>query len=382
MLVLPERFLELLAKKHTAELSAAELEELEQFAMQDAQLYRLYEKYLEVYTTPNPEEEAGLPDEGLLKRHQERLSKLYPEFAAHNLPRANSGISLRLMDAVRQYKWRIAAAVLLLLSGAVYFTIGSGTAKKMENLAPPLMHQVYTQPGNRSMLLLPDGTQVWVNANSKLSYDEGFGKSNRKLLLSGEAYFIAAKNKNLPLTIHTRQMIVSVVGTTFNVRDYENEAQSVTSLFEGAVNVVPIADTTNTYKLKPNQKLILQNQGAIAALQDSVKRPGQEVNLAAGANPQLPQITITGLQIDKADSSSYEAAWVNNTLAFSNESFADIALKMENWYGVDIEFANSGLESIRFTGKFTSESVTDALHALQFTARFSFKKNQQKILIY
>jgi ferric-dicitrate binding protein FerR (iron transport regulator) len=136
------------------------------------------------------------------------------------------------------------------------------------------------------------------------------------------------------------------------------------------------------YKLKPNQKLILQNHSGIAVVHDSLQHNRQEATLRTATNPELPLVTITGLQIDKADSSSYEAAWVNNTLAFSNESFADIALKMENWYGVEIEFANSRLEAIRFTGKFTSESVTDALQALQFTARFSFKKNQQKILIY
>lgn len=372
----------MLAKMHTAEISAAEMEELRQYAMQDAQLYKLYEEYLEVYNTPSTEKEADLLEAGLLTRHLERLSKLYPEFATHHLPKVNQKFSLRLMAAVRHYKWQIAASVLLLLSGTVYFIIGSSTSKEIENLAPPLMHQVYTQPANRSMLLLPDGTKVWVNANSKLTYDEGFGKYNRKLLLSGEAYFIAAKNKNLPLTICTRQMIISVVGTTFNVRDYENEAQSVTSLFEGAVIVVPVADTTNFYKLKPNQKLILQKQSGMAVFQDSIKRSRQEANLTFGTSTELPHITITGLQIDKGDSISYEAAWVNNTLAFNNESFAEIAFKMENWYGVNIEFANSNLESIRFTGKFTTESVTEALHALQFTARFSFKKSKDKILIY
>jgi ferric-dicitrate binding protein FerR (iron transport regulator) len=94
---------------------------------------------------------------------------------------------------------------------------------------------------------------------------------------------------------------------------------------------------------------------------------------------ELP--TLKNLVYNAIDSIPVETAWVNNKLAFTDESFREVADKMERWYGLEIVFASPELESIRFTGRFENESVSDALEAMQYTARFKFQLSSNTIII-
>jgi ferric-dicitrate binding protein FerR (iron transport regulator) len=94
------------------------------------------------------------------------------------------------------------------------------------------------------------------------------------------------------------------------------------------------------------------------------------------------QVLLGEVNYTATDSLLVETAWLYSTLAFSNESFAEVAQKMEKWYGVEIVFESSVLEKIRFSGTFTKESVNEALEALQYTATFKFRRNGDRIIIY
>jgi ferric-dicitrate binding protein FerR (iron transport regulator) len=91
---------------------------------------------------------------------------------------------------------------------------------------------------------------------------------------------------------------------------------------------------------------------------------------------------IKDITYDLRDSMVLETSWLYNTLAFRDESFLELANKMEKWYGIEITFESKRLENIRFTGRFTTETIQEALEALQFTADFQFKKDQNSITIY
>src|SRR5205085_10891901 len=82
---------------------------------------------------------------------------------------------------------------------------------------------VMTKPGSKSKLQLPDGTQVWLNSDSKITYGESFMGATREVQLSGEAYFDVVKDKEHPFIIHTQSIDLKVLGTAFNVRSYANE---------------------------------------------------------------------------------------------------------------------------------------------------------------
>lgn len=375
-----DRFWELVTAKMVANLSPEEQMELEALCSQHPELNEVLHGLSQYWQQPatNP-----VSAEALYERHLARMADRFPEFSQASAPVAIS-TARRIVLGLKKY-WA-AAAVLVALAAALWvwapFT-GKTNPSASSVVARQMVNEVTTPPGNRSMLVLPDGTKVWVNANSRLAYDVGFGKDNRNLTLNGEAYFIAAKNKNLPLIVTTQSMVVKVTGTTFNVRAYDDEKKAETSLFEGSVTITPTSDTTNSYRLKPNQKLVV-NQSSMGVQDFSMQKAttsSKQTTVRLAEKP-FPQITLKALEVDPADQLIYEAAWVQNTLAFSDESFAEIAEKMENWYGVEITFANQQLADTRFTGKFTKETIAEALQALQFTARFQFRKNENRIYIF
>ncbi|MBD1426176.1 FecR family protein [Sphingobacterium arenae] len=114
--------------------------------------------------------------------------------------------------------------------------------------------QVKTPLGGQYQLTLADGSQVWLNAGSKLTYDTGFGTDNRALRLEGEAYFDVAKNLDLPFTVEINGQHVEVLGTAFNISAYTEEPMVKTTLQRGALAV---ANNHQKLILKPNQQAIL-----------------------------------------------------------------------------------------------------------------------------
>lgn len=89
--------------------------------------------------------------------------------------------------------------------------------------------------GSRTKLTLPDGTLVWLNAGSRITYSQGFGVGNRKIELIGEGYFEVKRNEEVPFLVKTNSLLVKVLGTKFNFRDYPDDAEAIVSLSEGKV---------------------------------------------------------------------------------------------------------------------------------------------------
>lgn len=225
--------------------------------------------------------------------------------------------------------------------------------------------EVSTRSGTRTKLVLPDSTIVWLNAGSKLSYSEGFGVKDRNTVLSGEAFFDVRKS-TVPFIIHASNITIKVLGTAFNVRSYENEKTTETSLLRGRVQITIDKRPGETFLLKPNEKLIVS---------DESKVPVQKRGVLAA-----PIIAYNKLQRD-IDSTLPETAWLQNKLVFQNESFEDLAKQMERWYGVTFEFRDASLQEQRLTGSFTNESLSEALEALRITTPFHFKIKQTIVTI-
>ena len=106
-------------------------------------------------------------------------------------------------------------------------------------------------------MLLPDGSTVWLNAGSRLTYDSLYGTTLREVTLSGEAYFDVVKNPKKPFIIHTGKINIRVLGTVFNVKSYPEEQTIETSLIKGSIEVSFPSQPSKKIILKPNQKLII-----------------------------------------------------------------------------------------------------------------------------
>lgn len=151
-----------------------------------------------------------------------------------------------------RYFWRIAAAVLVLvLPLAGYW----GGKQNMENAFADIV--IEAPVGARTCMYLPDGTQVWLNACSRLTYSQGFGINDRNLKLEGEGYFEVSRNEQLPFIIHTQEVDVTVLGTQFNFKNYADDSEASVSLLSGKVKLSNHLRQEETLYLQPNEKVTL-----------------------------------------------------------------------------------------------------------------------------
>lgn len=235
--------------------------------------------------------------------------------------------------------------------------------------------EITTKDGSKTTLVLPDGTKVWVNAGSKLTYDNNYGATLREVSLLGEAFFDVTKNPEKPFIIHTAKMDIKVLGTAFNVRCYPNERKMETSLIRGRIEVTLKDRPSQKIYLSPNEKLTLLNYSVDAPIHSAKKREKRVAELIE------PMITIGHITIKPVDSSIVETSWIENKLEFRSETFEEVAYKMERWYGVKIDIQDDRLKNEHLTGSFETETIDQALSAMQYTTKFTYNINKNIITI-
>jgi ferric-dicitrate binding protein FerR (iron transport regulator) len=212
--------------------------------------------------------------------------------------------------------------------------------------------------GERKNFQLPDGSVVILNAGSKMHIDERYGISTRDIYLEGEAFFDVKHNKALPFIVHTPAMDVKALGTAFNVKAYPGEKMTETSLVRGIVEV--------TLKEEKNRKVLLYPNEKVQWKQPSADEAAKEKKIL------LPQNLVQSLT--KTDRNEIkEIAWTENKLVFADETFADIAILLERWYGVKIEFADEVTRNYRFTGIFEKEEIGAVLSFLKESRDFNYE---------
>lgn len=232
--------------------------------------------------------------------------------------------------------------------------------------------EISTRNGSKTNILLPDGTKVWLNAGSKLTYGKDFSEQRREVMLTGEAYFDVVHDASKPFVIHTRSMDIRVLGTEFNVKSYPDEKTTEASLIRGSIEVTLTDRAAEKIILKPNEKIVVTDE----PVEETVTEPR-----AGKTVPPKPIISVSHLNYYSLDSTILETSWVQNRLVFEDESFEDLVRKMERWYGVTFEFANEKVGRFRFTGKFEDESLEEALEAMRITADFSFTIGEKHVII-
>ena len=225
--------------------------------------------------------------------------------------------------------------------------------------------EVSTRPGSKSRVVLPDSSIVWLNAGSKLTYNDQFGVTNRNATLTGEAFFDVRKNK-IPFIITANTVNIKVLGTAFNVKSYPGDRLTETSLIRGSIEITLNKRPGEKILLKPNEKLIVNHQE-------------EEQKKVSGKGSREPIFILK--ELTYSNDENIETSWLENKLIFQDESFAEVARKMERWYDVTIEFRNEKLENERLSGTFTNENVHEALLLLQMTTPFHFTIKSNSVII-
>ncbi len=352
----------LMAKKLSGEASQAELTELETALRQDPDLHYSLQIIIDSWQKkqkPQPDLAQDAWDRHVVIM---RRSGLFPEDPAP-LPRDLFPPASRS----RVFTPFAILCGLLLVFGCIFLATRPRIVAARSLQSP--RSEVVTQNGTRTKLLLPDGTNVWLNAGSKLLYDSSYGSKLREVTLTGEAYFDVVKNKEKPFVIHAGIINIRVLGTAFNVKSYPGDKTIETSLIRGRIEVSYINHSSRKLILVPNQKLVINAQVSPETFDAAA---GKQLAAVKKSELSRPEVTINPLRHFGSDSLVSETAWLDNKLVFQDESFAELAKKMERWYGVRMVFDEPSLDSLHFTGSFEKENVQQALTALTLLSRFNF----------
>lgn len=267
----------------------------------------------------------------------------------------------------RAGSWKLTvAACLVFLAGIAIFVVVSS------NERPEILPQHYvTKPAEKKSLILPDGSRIILNADSKVTLHTDFGKDDRRVTLDGEAFFDVTHNPSKPFIVETPRMDIKVLGTAFNVKAYHSDHLFETSLIRGSVELT-LKKESKTILLRPNQKYVLYDQQP-PITKTVNNHHTSEMYSKAGLLP---------VKVDHIDTSVVEVAWTKNTIAFMDEPLGDVVKLLERWYGVRIVLEDKTLASYLYTGSFRNESLEDVLSALQFSKPFQIKNQGNVITIY
>ena len=264
---------------------------------------------------------------------------------------------------------------LVLITGAIYIFIQRKEANPQTEQA---ISSIVTKNGNRTKIVLPDGSQVWLNAGSNLDYNNSvFNKDLREVTLNGEAYFDVTKNADKPFIIHTKKMDVKVIGTAFNVRSYSYEKTAEASLIRGSIEVTLKDRKDQKIILKPNEKISIANN----AIEAPVEKP-EKTSVIRNDVRSIPQFVVNELKPSPKYDIIPEIAWTQNKLFFEDESLEDIALRLERWFNKKVTIANESLKNIRYTGNFENETMEEVLSYLKLSKTFNFRLGNDNVVIY
>jgi len=216
------------------------------------------------------------------------------------------------------------------------------------------MNEVVIPFGNKSQLVLPDGTKVWLNAGSRMAFPNKFSGKKREVFLEGEAYFEVTHNAEVPFLVNTSDISIKVLGTKFNVSAYKSDKVAETVLLEGKVTVKDLSSIGFMSKetlLAPNQK--------------------------ASFNKDNKSILVN----TEADA-DFAIAWTEGWFKFSQQNLNTVLNKLQRYYNVQFEYDQNFSTADMITGKLDlKESIEQTMVALEDVANIQYRIDGDKIRI-
>lgn len=199
-------------------------------------------------------------------------------------------------------------------------------------------HEIQSPAGMRSHVVLPDGSDLWLNAESKIKYSIPFTFENRQVELSGEAFLKVVKNENAPFIVNAGTVSVKVLGTQFNVKAYPDEENLEIALTEGSVEFTGI--TAN----------------------------GKRAAATLISNDFLAMNKTTGKFHLESKNLNKHISWVKNIIIFDETPMPEVAKTLERWYGVKVIVTDAEISKYRFTTTFENESLFRVLELLELSS--------------
>ena len=252
-------------------------------------------------------------------------------------------------EPVRKLQFRqwlpYAAAVVFLLGFMIFVHLYLNLADKTENYSLQT-YKVFVDKGQRASVILPDGTKVWLNSHTELTYNGDYGKGNRQVVLSGEGYFEVAKDTTSRFIVKAGEIEVEALGTTFNVKAYQEDRELTTTLFEGKVRTSVGKDEVI---LKPDESLSFDKFSRRMIVSD--------------------------------DLAAYARMWKDNELVFKGATMEEVAVMLDRLYNVKVRFTSEKVKHYRFSGVIKNNSLDNVIELISLTAPIMYKKVGGEIII-
>lgn len=335
MMVNDEQFITLAARKLAGQATVAELQELDELLRQHEDLQSRY-LILQQYFRESAQHTSADTEQAL----QRTLQKI------------------RQPQEVRTGRWKWIAAAAAVAGIAIAVTMlwpekrsGAGiTAQNVTDTTVWLKRQ--NGKATRAVIELADGSKIWLNADSKLTYPEVFGKTSREVYLSGEAFFNVTGSADRPFIVHLAKGMVKVLGTSFNVRAYDNEPVQ-TSVTTGKVAFIPKygngEHAPDTFYITPDEKVIYRHN-----IDNVIKE-------------------VTSGEDDKA--------WTEGRLVFRDVSLEDICRELERTFGKKVTFHSDKPRQYRMTGSFQNNNLQEIMYYLAKSKSFKYTITDSLLLI-
>ncbi|MGV8829051.1 MAG: FecR domain-containing protein [Breznakibacter sp.] len=295
-------------------------------------------KYLQGDATDHEKTEvvAWLDVDPANMKEYHALQKLYLYTLWHESPKV--GVENKPVQRISIKRFSIEILKVAAVFALAFFAFHQLYPKKEKEEAV-VMQTLFVPAGQRAQLTLADGTSVWLNANTTLTFPNRFDGKKREVKLAGEGYFDVVHDSLRPFYVKTTRYDVKVWGTEFNVMAYAERGFFETALLAGSVEVM-VAGKENGVLIEPNQRLYTKGQKMVKAPISHFKH----------------------------------FLWREGIISFENESFVEMVRKLELYFDLTIEVKNREILKYQCTGKFrTKDGVEHILKVLQLSNQFSFK---------
>lgn len=245
-----------------------------------------------------------------------------------------------------------------------------------------LYSEISVPNGSVLKCVLPDGTQVWLNAGSKLRYVKNFDQKVREVFLEGEGYFVVAKDPKRPFVVEASNLTIRDIGTEFDVQCYPSERKIEATLVKGLIKVTKAngRDKHTDVMLKPNQKLTFVKETGTFFIAGDLKKTSKKISAEPSVDQEIKKEREEEMIVKTIDPKPV-IAWKDDKLLLTGERFEEVKGKLERWYNVNITVTDPEILDFRFMGSFEKESIVQALDALKLASPFHYKINKNNIII-
>lgn len=317
----------IIAKNLKSQATTEEQALLESWLKEDDNHFKILSEIQNVYTLTSSIPPFFYPDK------EKAWRKIYRQTQ-------NSGLKVRKL--FNRLKYTAAAVVLLLLGFSLFWIYNEYTREEFLQYS-----EIIAPPGQKTLVVLPDSSYVWLNSGSSLKYSGNFNVKEREVVLNGEAFFDVKKDETKKFRVQTGILTVQVYGTAFNVKNFGNDCFQEITVSDGRVGI------------SDNNKELRQLS------------PGEQATL--NKNTNILSFSVVNPEI--------VSSWKNNEMKFDNTPFSEVIKYLERWYGVSINIDPSMVGKHNYTFKIKSESLTEMLEKIKLMTPIEYEINGKDVKI-